>query len=336
MIQKSQSAGVAILLGALTFPGWAQTAPTATIQVDIENWVEYVWDTSDFSKFATNPNPTPSSPPKNFAFQVGVADIVAVNGESVKGTMIRSLRNFNLSSPATPGNGVGDIARGATVIDTYEILRTDGIAIGTIVVSGLAPGPPAPGAPLAANQGNFAIVGGTGAFLGMKGQVGQVVNSQTVPLRSASITEDPANRRLNGGGKVRWVMHLIPMEQPQIVVTANGPAVVHSNDFSLVSAMKPAKAGEILSLFATGLGPTKPGVDPGVPFPSGTLAAVNSPVAVLVNSKPAEVLGAVGYPGASNAYQVNFRIPADTSGGTASIQVVAAWIGGPVVQVAIQ
>src|SRR5574337_1612411 len=40
----------------------------------------------------------------------------------------------------------------------------------------------------------------------------------------------------------------------------------------------PAAAGEVLSLFARGLGPVKPGVDPGQPFPSSPLATVNSPV----------------------------------------------------------
>ena len=43
-----------------------------------------------------------------------------------------------------------------------------------------------------------------------------------------------------------------------MVQTANGPAVVHGADFSLVTAAKPAKPGEILTLLATGLGPTQP------------------------------------------------------------------------------
>ena len=125
--------------------------------------------------------------------------------------------------------------------------------------------------------------------------------------RAASMTEDPANRRLNGGGTQRWIAHLIPMSAPQIVITPGGPAVTHSSDFSLVTASKPAAAGEILSLFASGLGPVNPGVDPGQPFPSSPLAIVNSPVEVTVNGKSAEVLGAVGFPGAVDGYQVNFR-----------------------------
>jgi uncharacterized protein (TIGR03437 family) len=88
------------------------------------------------------------------------------------------------------------------------------------------------------------------------------------------------------------------MSAPQILTTSSGLAVTHSSDFSLVSAAKPATAGEILSLFATGLGPVSPGVDPGQPFPSNPPAIVNSPVEVTVNGKAAEVLSAAGFPGA--------------------------------------
>jgi uncharacterized protein (TIGR03437 family) len=126
------------------------------------------------------------------------------------------------------------------------------------------------------------------------------------------------------------------MSAPQIVTTANGPAVVHSSDFSLVTSSKPAAAGEILSLFATGLGPVNPGVDPGQPFPSSPPAAVNSPVEVTVNGKAAEFLAAVGYPGALDGYQVNFRVPSDAAKGVASIQVSAAWIAGTPVNIAVQ
>jgi uncharacterized protein (TIGR03437 family) len=112
--------------------------------------------------------------------------------------------------------------------------------------------------------------------------------------------------------------------------------VVHSNDFSLVTSLKPAAAGELLSLFATGLGPVTPGVNPGQPFPSSPLAAVNSPVEVTVNGKAAEVLAAVGYPGAVDGYQVNFRMPSGAAKGVAAIQVSAAWIAGTPVNIALQ
>jgi hypothetical protein len=45
---------------------------------------------------------------------------------------------------------------------------------------------------------------------------------------------------------------------------------------------------------------------------------------------------AVGYPGAVDGYRVNFRVPADTAKGPASIQVSAAWISGAPVSIPVQ
>jgi uncharacterized protein (TIGR03437 family) len=126
------------------------------------------------------------------------------------------------------------------------------------------------------------------------------------------------------------------MSVPQIVSTPGGPALVHSGDFTLVSASRPAAGGEILSMFATGLGPTVSEVDPGQSFPANPLAAVNSPVSVTANGKPAEVLAAVGYPGSADGYQINFRVPSDTAKGLATIQVSAAWIASTSVSIAVQ
>ena len=135
---------------------------------------------------------------------------------------------------------------------------------------------------------------------------------------------------------MRWIAPVIPIARPEVTMLPAGPAITHSSDFSLVTTSRPATHGEILSLVATGLGPVTPRVDPGQPFPSSPLAAVNSPVEVTVNGKAAEVLGAVGYPGAVDAYQVNFRVPPDTARGPAAIQVSAAWISGAPVSIPVQ
>ena len=135
---------------------------------------------------------------------------------------------------------------------------------------------------------------------------------------------------------MHWIMNLIPQERPEILTSGNGPAISHSGDFTQVTSDKPAAAGEILSVFCTGLGPTKPGVDPGSPFPASPAAAVNSPVEVMVNGASAEVVGAVGYPGTVDGYQVNFRVPSGVAAGTATVQVSSAWIAGIPVKIAIR
>ena len=121
-----------------------------------------------------------------------------------------------------------------------------------------------------------------------------------------------------------------------MISLANGPAIVHAGNFQQVSATNPAHAGETLTLLATGLGPVRAAVDPGQPFPSSPLAPVNSPVEVRVNGAVASVLYAGGYPGAVDAYQVNFSLPTSLVSGTASLQLIAAWTPGAEVKLQVQ
>jgi hypothetical protein len=316
----------------------AQQPSTTTLIIDLGNAVEYQGDIYDVGKFARNPNTTPSAgltssgAVANFAVATLIGDIVAVNGQPAKGLYAGRSRVINASPTPVSTQAIADVTRISIREHVFEILQPDGTPIGTIMAMGLTGGNPPPGQP-STERANWAIVGGTGAFLGARGQV------EGGPAgcggRAASMAEDPANRRINGGGVGQCVLHIIPVTVPQIVTTANGPAITHSSDFSLVNASKPAATGEILALFAMGLGPVR-GVVTGDPFPSNPSASVNSPVQVLVNGNPAEVIGAVGYPGSVDGYQVNFRVPSDIPKGTVSIQVTAAWISSSPVSIAVQ
>ena len=337
MIRKAETLAMAVLLVAVYCSlALGQATPPTILTIDVENVVQYISDVADVPRLATDPSVTTAVSGRNFReFQV-LGDIVAVNGQPAKGMFSFSARQLALAMAPNAGQGIADVVRGNTNIQTFEIQRADGTPIGSIMASGLGAGTAPPGSPLALAQGNNAIFGGTGAFLGARGQAGRAPTPQDIPDRVASMSEDPANRRRNGGGRERFVLTVIPMTRPEIANTPSGPAVTHSSDFALVTASRPAAAGEVLSLFATGLGPTLPGVDPGRPFPANPTADVNSPVEVTVNGRPAEVLAAISYPGAVDGYQVNFRVPPDTVRGTATIQVTAAWIAGPGVTIAIQ
>jgi len=339
MIRKAETFAMTVLLVAVYCNrGQAQVAPPTILTIDTENVIEYQGPISDPSKLATDPNVTPAVMPRTFNVVLVLGDIVAVNGQPAKGTLAARAWAIGASPAPNPGKAIADTTRVSIRFNTFEILKSDGTPVGTIVTLGPNGGSPPPGAPLAQTGGNLAIVGGTGAFLGARGQQGGARGtSREVPIfRFASMAEDPANRRKNGGGKFRWLLTVIPMSVPQIETIFGGPAVLHSSDSSLVTASTPAAAGEVLSLRATGLGPTRPGVDPGQPFPATPPAVVNSPVGVTVNGQPAEVLAAVGLPGAVDGYKVNFRVPSGTAKGMATVQVSAAWITGPSVTIGIQ
>jgi len=310
--------------------GLAQGTPPTILRIDTENQVQYFEDTFDLSRFVTDQGVTRANRPRNFEQYVAIGDIVAVNGQPAKGTFTNTSRTTNQRTAPNPGQAISDTVRNSVNTFTFEILQSDGTPIGTIIASGLGVGSAPPGAPLDVSQHNMAIVGGTGAFLGARGQVGAAVTPQTIAARQASITEDPANRRNNGGGRARFVLYVIPSSRPEIVATT------HAHDFSLVTESNPARSGEILTLWATDLGPTRPGVNPGQPFPASPLPVVNSPVEVSVNGAPAEVLYAGGYPGSINGYQINLRLPAGITPGLASLQVSVAWIAGAEVKIAIQ
>ncbi|MDQ2898915.1 MAG: PEP-CTERM sorting domain-containing protein [Acidobacteriota bacterium] len=123
---------------------------------------------------------------------------------------------------------------------------------------------------------------------------------------------------------------LAAMSPPQVA------AVTHSGDFTLVTASKPAMSGEVLSIFAADLGPTRPAVGAGQAFPSSPPVPVDSLVEVRVNGRSAIVFGAVGFPGAMNGYQVNFRVPDNTAKGPASIELSSGSVAGAPVKVMVQ
>jgi hypothetical protein len=330
----------ALFIGVLCVagrPALAQAPPTI-LDIQGENTVTYSHDVWDYAKIASDPGVAMALRPlKPFQSWIDITDIVAVNGKPARGVWIsRADPQLGLDPSAVHGaampRSIADVTRSGMVNQYLEILQPDGTPIGTILATGMNFGAPPPGAPAAVVANNLAITGGTGAFLGARGQAGNAGDT----FRLTSISEDPANRRINGGRPKRVIIHLIPMSWPEIIMTANGPAVVHASDFTLVSPANPAKAGEILTLFAAGLGPTRPGVDPGRPFPAGPLQIVNSPVEVDINGDAAEVLYAGGYPGVVDRYQVNFRIPDAAVAGVAILHLTAAWITGPEVKIAIR
>jgi hypothetical protein len=221
---------VVALWGTSWHVGLAQVASATILEIDLANRVQYVDDIFDVSKLASDPNVTTPLPSNNFVAVLIIADIVAVNGQPAKGTAVFHLRQINLRTAPNAGQAIADVVRNNVVDIRFEVLKSDGTPIGTIMASGLGGGPPPPGAPSGVLAGNVAIVGGTGAFLGVRGQVGQGPGVVGFPTdRFASMSEDPANRRQNCShpfspcGRVRYVLQLIPLFHPEVVSNGTGP-----------------------------------------------------------------------------------------------------------------
>jgi uncharacterized protein (TIGR03437 family) len=327
---------LAILLVLVTSAAAQQPAGSLLV-VETAHHTQYTRNISDYSVFATQPSPTTGVVPSSFGQSVFIADIASVNGEPAKGTVLEISYGLNLRPDAPAGQAIADVTRAGFVQWYFEFLDAEGRFIGSIQVSGATQGSTPPGQTSQILSGSFSVIGGNGAFLGARGYMGSVGGSSGLAsVRTASVSEDPANRRVNGGGAIRQGIFVIPMVTPEVAAVNGAPAIVHSTDFSLVTPSKPAKAGEILTIWATGLGPTRPGVEPGTPFTADPPQLCNSPIEVLVNGKSSEVLFAGGYPGAADGYQINFRVPDTTPAGAATVQIKSAWIAGDPVKIMMQ
>src|SRR5258708_27909715 len=164
----------------------------AVIQIDIENYAFYYADNPDYSSLAGSAQAVAPVSTKTFSSFSGLGDIVRVNGKPAKGTWSIRATTTNYNPNPQPGQSVADTTRNFFVDWIWEIQQADGTPIGTIMATGLGFGPPPPGSPLGLSPtaaSTMAITGGTGAFLGLRGQAG--LSAITTAGRAASGDEDP-------------------------------------------------------------------------------------------------------------------------------------------------
>jgi uncharacterized protein (TIGR03437 family) len=100
-----------------------------------------------------------------------------------------------------------------------------------------------------------------------------------------------------------------------------GPAAALHADFSAVTKSNPAKIGETLQLFVTGLGAVTPAVADGAAAPSSPLSLVDADVGIQVDGISASVTFKGLTPGYAGLYQVNFVMPDGVSSGLVALSV---------------
>lgn len=304
---------------------WASNAfgqgdDRVTLVVDVANAVTYRSDVIDPAARGTLATQSPVPANRPFTDALNVGDIVAVNGKPARGLWTSRVFSMGFSPTPAAGFGIADRASGNLADCKWEFLDASGRLIGTILDGGYFP---------------HGVTGGIGAFLGVRGQMGSPAPPDAPllppqrPFRVASMSEDPGRRRVLGGGTSRIVFTLIPAERPEV-------QAAYHEDFSPVTAASPARSGEVILLRMTGLGPLVPGTLPSgtQPFPDPP-QEVNSPVEVAVGGQHAEVINKIGWPGLTNTYRVDVRIPGGVGTGEANVQVTAAWVPGPAFQMPV-
>lgn len=92
-------------------------------------------------------------------------------------------------------------------------------------------------------------------------------------------------------------------------------AALHTTDFSEVTPLNPAKPGETLAVFLTGLGSVSPAVADGTPGPTNPTSSAVASLAAYLDGKTVNVSFAGLAPTLVGLYQMNLQIPATVRSG---------------------
>jgi uncharacterized protein (TIGR03437 family) len=131
----------------------------------------------------------------------------------------------------------------------------------------------------------------------------------------------------NGQNSNTVVMYLAACAPGIFALSAGGTgygAVLHA-DFSLVSPDKPAKQGESVQVFLTGLGAVNPPVKDGEAAPKDPLSRTISPFGFYFGGIGTATLFQGLTPGSAALYQLNIQIPKDSPTGDVDLHLS----GGP-------
>jgi adhesin/invasin len=194
----------------------------------------------------------------------------------------------------------------------------------TLVGSGLSSTTlSAPGLPLATTLGGVQVM-----VNGRLAPLSYVSPVQLNVILPYATTESFATFQVinNGAPSNKVTVYVAPTAPGVFTTTQNGvgPGAVLHSDFSLVTQANPAKVGDTLQIFVTGLGAVTPAVADGAAAPSSPLSLVNVDVAVYIDTLQAQVTFKGLAPGFAGLYQINCVVPAGVSSGLVYLDVSTA------------
>ena len=116
-----------------------------------------------------------------------------------------------------------------------------------------------------------------------------------------------------------------------------GPGVIVDANNVLISSTNPASPGQVVVIYATGLGPVNQTIALGAPAPGNPPATVTTPVQVTVGGLNATVQFAGLTPGLVGLYQVNAVVPAGvTSGSAVPVVIVQNGVSSNIAPMAVK
>jgi len=153
------------------------------------------------------------------------------------------------------------------------------------------------------------------------------INAQ-VPFELAGAVTTQLQVSVTGSLSPPVVVPLSPAAPGVFTVSQDGKGsgvVLHGLTSAPVTTANPARPGEVLTLFATGMGAVQPFVPTGRPALPQPLSVTTNPVAITLGSASARVLFSGLAPGFAGLYQINFEVPAgSTLGDAVTLNVTVA------------
>jgi uncharacterized protein (TIGR03437 family) len=268
-----------------------------------------------------------NEPLSNFNNQtaIGIWTLAVENNGS--NDFVGYLRGFSLTftgaavtdKPVTVSNAVRNAAGfQSAVVAPGEVVNIQGFNMGPALAVTAPPGnlPTTLGGVQVTFGGTPAAVSYVSPFLVQVQVPFSVTAGAQTEMRvvNAGATSDPV--MLNVLNAVPGVYTIAP--------NGKGPVTAVNQDGSLNSQARPAGKGQIVTIYAAGLGSLNPPLTTGQAPPLSQLSNTTWPVTAVIDGITAPVTFAGGAPGYPGLYQVNVMVPATAASGTRSLTLFGA------------
>ena len=126
------------------------------------------------------------------------------------------------------------------------------------------------------------------------------------------------------------------LTQPGLfLVNGNNAAALHAASYALITNANPAKKGEVVAIFATGVGPLTPAVQTNTPASDKVLSRTLLP-SVKFGGLAAQVEFSGLAPGFIGLYQINAVVPAEAESGSLDLVIVVNGVQSNAAKIEVQ
>lgn len=228
------------------------------------------------------------------------------------GSSVAMAPSINSGGAANAASGASGIAPGAWISIYGANLAAGTAQVGTAdLVSGYLP---------QTFQGTSVTINGNPAYIDYASP--SQLNVQA-PTDASTGTVTVTVTTASGSSTITATM---AQAMPGIFAASGYALAVRPSDGAILSASVPAKPGDLISLYATGLGATSPAVDPGLVF-SGTYYATPTLPSVTIGgmNAPVSFAGLVG----AGLYQINLTVPSGLATSSYPVAIAVSGASSP-------